>query len=78
MDIQTSLKFVVDFAFSTLSHYFLIKSLQDDLTADAQFDNNINNQIANITIKREARSMRHSAKWVMRALQSSFPRLKAL
>ena len=71
--IQTGLKFVIDSVFSTLNHDFLIKSLQDYLTADAQFNNNINDQIANIAIKREARSMCQSAEWGMRALQSSFP-----
>ena len=61
--------------FATLNHDFLIKSSQDDLTADSQY-NNLEDQIANIAIKREATSMHQSAEWCMRALQSSFPRLK--
>jgi hypothetical protein len=72
---KTGLKFVIDSAFATLNHDFLIKSSQDDLTADSQY-NNLEDQIANIAIKREATSMRQSAEWGMRALQSSFPRLK--
>ena len=33
-------------------------------------------QIANIVVKRAATSMQQSAEWGMRAVQSSFPRLK--
>jgi len=72
---RTGLKFVIDSAFSTINHNFLIKSSQDDLTADWQYES-IEDQIADIAIKREATSMRQSAEWGMRALQSSFPRLK--
>ena len=45
------------------------------MTKDAEF-NNIDDQIANIAVKREATSMHQSAEWGMRAIQSSFPRLK--
>ena len=36
---ERGLKFVIDSAFSSMNHDFLIKSSQDDLTADAEFDN---------------------------------------
>jgi len=72
---EHELKFVIDSAFSTMNHDFLIVSSQEDLTTDAEFDN-INDQIANIVVKREATSMCQSAKWGMRAVQTSFPRLK--
>jgi hypothetical protein len=73
--MMSGLKFVIDSAFSSLNHEFLIKSSQDDLTADAQYEN-IDDQITNIAMKREATSMRQSAEWGMRAVQASFPRLK--
>ena len=58
-----------------MNHNFLIKSSQDDSTADAELDN-IDGLIANIAVKREATSMRQSTEWGMRAVQSSFPSLK--
>ena len=66
---------MIDSAFSTLNHDFPFKSLQDDLTADWQYEY-LEDQIANIAIKREATSMHQLAEWGMRALQSSFPSLK--
>jgi hypothetical protein len=72
---ETGLKFVIDSAFASGQFRFLIKSSQDDLTADDEYDN-IQDQIADITVKRAATSMRQSAEWGMRAVQSSFPRLK--
>ena len=72
---QSGLKFVIDSAFSSLNHEFLIKSAQDDLTADDEFLT-IDEQIVDIAVKREATSMRQCAEWGMRAIQSSFPRLK--
>ena len=72
---QTGLKFVIDSAFSSLNHDFLIKSLQDDLTAGDEHLT-IKDPVADIAMKREATSMRQCAEWGMRAVQSSFPRLK--
>ena len=74
---KTGLKLVIDSAFCTARFPLLIKSLQDYLTAD----NNLltyNEQIQELTIKREATSMRQSAEWWMQGVQSSFPRLKEL
>ena len=65
---QTGLKFVIDSAFSSMKYEFLIKSSQDDLTASDEF--------TTIEERREATSMRQCAEWGMRAVQSSFPRLK--
>ena len=50
-------------------------SLQDDLTADDQLLD-VAKQVTNIAVKRATTSMRQSAEWGMRAIQSSFPRLK--
>ena len=72
---RTGLKFVIDSAFSSMNYEFLIKSAQDDLTAGDEFLT-IDEQIADIAVKREATSMRQCAEWGMRAVQSSFPRLK--
>jgi hypothetical protein len=72
---EYGLKCVVDSAFCSFNHDFIIKSSQDDLTADPQYENLMEQQI-NIAEKREATSMRQSAEWGMRAVQSSFPRLK--
>jgi hypothetical protein len=61
-------KCTVDSAFSKKRHDFLIKSSQtiDPETDDAQ----------DYVVNTEATSMRQSAEWGMRAIQSSFPRLK--
>jgi hypothetical protein len=72
---NTELKCVVDSAFCSFNHDFLIKSSQDDLTCEPQYEN-LQDQLQNIAVKREATSMRQSAEWGMRAVQSSFPRLK--
>jgi hypothetical protein len=72
---ETGLKFVINSAFASGQFRFLIKSSQDDLTADDEHDN-IQDQIADIAVKRAATSMRQSAEWGMRAVQSSFPCLK--
>jgi hypothetical protein len=72
---ETGLMFVIDSAFASGTYKFLIKSSQDDLTADDGLLG-VADQIQNIAVKRAATSMRQSAEWGMRAVQSSFPRLK--
>ena len=72
---QAGLKFVINLAFSSIDYDFLTKSSQEDLTASDEFTT-LEEQIANIAVKKEATSMRHCAEWGMRAVQSSFPRLK--
>ena len=57
----------VDSAFSKKRHDFLIKSSQTDPDSDDPND---------FVVNTEATSMRQSAEWGMRAIQSSFPRLK--
>lgn len=71
---ETGLKFVIDSAFASRTYPFLIKSLQDDLTADDE-SIDIQDQVADIAIKRAATSMRQSAEWGMRAVQALFLRL---
>ena len=75
MYVETGLKFVIDSAFSSKNVDYLIKSSQDYLTADDGLDT-YEEQVANLAVKQEATSMRQSAEWGMRAIQSSFPRLK--
>jgi hypothetical protein len=72
---QMGLKYVIDSAFSSMKYELLIKSSQDDLTAGDEFTT-IDEQIADIAMRREATSMRQCAEWGMRAVQLSFPRLK--
>jgi len=61
-------KCVMDSAFCSRGNAFVIKSAQDvTLGEDAN----------EYTMLREATSMRQAAEWGMRALQGSFPRLKA-
>jgi hypothetical protein len=72
---ETGLKFVIDSAFCTINIPFLIKSSQDDLTAGDEMLT-LDDQLADIAKRREATSMRQSAEWGMRAVQSSFPRIK--
>ena len=60
-------KCTVDSAFSKKTNPFLIQSSQTDPNTD-----DANEYVVNT----EATSMRQSAKWGMRAIQSSFPRLK--
>jgi len=69
------LKFNIDSDFASGQFRFLIQSLQDDLTADDEFLT-IDEQIADIAVKRAATSMRQSVEWGMRAVQLSFPCLK--
>ena len=64
---ETGGKCTVDSAFSKQNYPFLIKSSQTDPESNDPADFIVNN---------EATSMRQSAEWGMRALQSSFPRLK--
>jgi hypothetical protein len=61
----------VDSAFSLKKYPFLVKSNQDDPVA-----NNAADCIRGISLNKEATAMRQSAEWGMRAIQSSFPRLK--
>ena len=72
---ETGLKFVIDSAFCTINIPFLIKSSQDDLTAGDEMLT-LDDQLADIAKRREATSMRQSAEWGMRAVQSSFLRNK--
>ena len=72
---ETGLKLVIDSAFVSGIYDFLIKSLQDNLTAGDELLN-VAEQVRNIAVKRAATSMRQSVEWGMRAIQSSFPRLK--
>ena len=58
---------MVDSAFNKKDNEYLIKSSQQHPMTDDPND---------IIVNREATSMRQSAEWGMRALQSSFPRLK--
>lgn len=60
-------KCTVDSAFSKKRYEFLIKSSQADPDSDDPND---------YVVNQEATSMRQAAEWGMRALQSSFPRLK--
>jgi hypothetical protein len=64
-------KCVVDSAFSLKKYPFLVKSSQQDLAA-----NNVADFARGVRLNREATAMRQSAEWGMRAIQSSFPRLK--
>ena len=61
----------VDSAFSLKKNPFLVKSSQQDPAA-----NNAADFIRGVALNKEATAMRQSAEWGMRALQSSFPRLK--
>jgi DDE superfamily endonuclease len=68
---QTGGMCTVDSAFSKRNYPYLIKSAQNGGVGETpeQF-------AANVRLNAEATSMRQSAEWGMRALQSSFPRLK--
>jgi len=72
---KTGLKYVVDSAFSGTTLPFLIKSGQDKYTADPSC-RTYEERVANIAKKKDATSMRQAAEWGMRAVESSFPRLK--
>ena len=72
---KTGLKYVVDSAFSGTTLPFLIKSGQDKYTTDPSC-RTYEERVANIAKKKDATSMRQAAEWGMRAVESSFPRLK--
>lgn len=72
---ETGLKFVIDSAFCSTNVEYLIKSSQDFLLADAGLEDDLA-IMDDLAIKRAATSMRQSAEWGMRGVQSSFPRLK--
>ena len=66
-------KCTADSAFRERSYPFLIKSSQDPLLARGDTRAEVEH---NVRIQLEATSMRQAAEWGMRAVQSSFPRLK--
>ena len=66
-------KCTADSAFGGKTYPFLIKSSQDPLLATGETQDEI---VAQVRIQLEATSMRQAAEWGMRAVQSSFPRLK--
>jgi hypothetical protein len=68
---STGGKCAVDSAFSNKRAPFLIKSSQTDPGGETPAEYRLNNEV-----NRQATSARQSAEWGMRALQSSFPRLK--
>jgi hypothetical protein len=72
---EMGFKFVIDSAFCTINIPFFIKSSQDDLTADIGMLT-LAYQIQDIARKREATSMRQSAEWGMRVVQSSFSQVE--
>jgi len=61
---ETGLKFVIDSVFCTVRFPFLIKSLQDYLTADSTLLTH-NEHIQDLVIKRETISIHQSAEWGM-------------
>ena len=66
-------KCTADLAFNGCVYRFLVKSSQDPLTAEGSTHEEI---LQNVHVQLEATSMHQAAEWGMRALQSSFPRLK--
>jgi hypothetical protein len=70
---ETGGKCTVDSAFGKVSRPFLIKSSQDCLVSTMPTREE---QRLDLQRKRQATSMRQAAEWGMRAIQSSFPRLK--
>jgi hypothetical protein len=66
-------KCTADSAFGAKTYPFLIKSSQDPLLATGNTQEEI---VAQVRAQLEATSMRQAAEWGMRAVQSSFPRLK--
>jgi hypothetical protein len=70
---DTGGKCTVDSAFSKVNRPFLIKSSQDYLMSTMP---TCHEQREDIQRKGQATSMRQAAEWGMRAIQSSFPRLK--
>ena len=70
---ETGGKCTVDSAFGKVNKPFLIKSSQDYLVSTMP---TCEEQRLDLQRKRQATSMRQAAEWGMRAIQSSFPRLK--
>ena len=70
---ETGGKCTVDSAFGKVNRPFLIKSSQDCLVSTMPTREE---QRLDLQRKRQATSMRQAAEWGMRAIQSSFPRLK--
>ena len=70
---ETGGKCTVDSAFGKVNRPFLIKSSQDYLVSTMPTRAE---QRLDLARKRQATSMRQAAEWGMRAIQSSFPRLK--
>ena len=70
---ETGGKCTVDSAFGKVNRPFLIKSSQDYLVLTMPTREG---QRLDLQQKRQATSMRQSAEWGMRAIQSSFPHLK--
>jgi len=66
-------KCTADLAFGAKQYPFLIKSSQDPLLATGETQEEV---VAQVRTQLEATSMRQAAEWGMRAVQSSFPRLK--
>ncbi len=70
---ETGGKCTVDSAFGKVSQPFLIKSSQDYLVSTMPTHQE---QRLDLQHKQQSTSMRQAAEWGMRAIQSSFPRLK--
>ena len=70
---ETGGKCTVDSAFGKVNKPYLIKSSQDYLVSTMPTREE---QRLDLQRKRQATSMRQAAEWGMRAIQSSFPRLK--
>ena len=66
---ETGLKFIIDPAFSSANIPYLIRLSQDYLTADDNLQD-ADDQLLDLQIKRKATSMRQSAEWGMRGVQS--------
>lgn len=69
------LKMVIDSAFFTTNSEFLINLSQEFMTVDVGMQL-YQEKVANLAFKPDATSMLHSAEWGVKAVQSSFPRLK--
>jgi hypothetical protein len=70
---ETGGKCTVDSAFGKVNRPFLIKSSQDYLVSTMPTHHE---QRLDLQLKRQAMSIRQAAEWGIRAIQSSFPRLK--
>ena len=71
--LSTGAKCCVDSAFGNVTRNYLYKSCQDLLGSNAPTRGE---RLLDLQKKRQATSARQTAEWGMRALQSSFPRLK--